>query len=647
MPVKFKLMNENNKKYISLQRQFELLRVEYENEKQSYISASKNIIPGKNLTTEKCWYPISINRGFYNSINQYVIEIFREESEIESSDFEPGRSVCFFEIKHNEKCFLDNIIGTISIIDENRMLIAVQSESAKTTLKNIDSVGVQLYFDETSYKAMFDALTKVMFAKNNRLADLRDIICGTKIPEFREIYPIRFPWLNNSQQNAVLKVLGTKDVSVVHGPPGTGKTTTLVEAIYETLRREEQVLVCAQSNAAVDWIAEKLIERGVNVLRIGNPLRVSDALLSSTYERRYEAHPEYSELWGLRKSLRELYAQNNKNRGNESFKNQISKIKNRITEIEISIDAQIFNEAKVVASTLVGSSGRVMERKHFNTLFIDEAGQALEAACWIPIPMVKRVILAGDHCQLPPTIKSAEAMSGGLDITMMQKVAETKPSAVSFLNVQYRMNKDIMQFSSDWFYDGVLNAAPEVAERLIHPLDYPIVWYNTNNLDFKESMNDITLSKINKDEANLLIKTLEEYVLNIGIDKIKDERIDFGIISPYKNQVYYLRHLLKSNKLIRQIRKFITVNSIDSFQGQEKDVIMISMVRGNNEGKIGFLKDLRRMNVAITRAKMKLIIIGNSDTLSVNRFYRKLYEYIDKNGKVINLNPEIEVKEEN
>ena len=551
--------NKNNSQYISLQRQHELLQLEYDFEKENYISVSKNINIKKAVRSGKCWFPVNIGRSFYNSVNQFVIEIFREPSENESSEFEPGRSVCFFEHKDNERNFLLNITGTISLVDENRMLIVLPSEKAKTDLQNIGRIGVQLFFDETSYKAMFDALRKVMFAKNNRLADLREILCGTRMPEFREVYPVRFPWLNKSQESAVLKVLSTKDVSVVHGPPGTGKTTTLVEAVYETLRREEQVMVCAQSNAAVDWIAEKLIERGVNVLRIGNPLRVSDALLSSTYERRYEAHPDYPELWGLRKSLRELYSQKSANKSGEAFKNRIAKIKSRITELEINIDASIFNEAKVVASTLVGASGRLLERKQFNTLFIDEAGQALEAACWIPVTKAKRVILAGDHCQLPPTIKCFEAMKGGLDITMMQRIAETKPSAVTFLNLQYRMNRDIMQFSSDWFYKSVLKADENVASRTIHPLDYPLVWYNTGELDFSEETSSDSLSRMNKEEAKLLISSLEDYVDQIGKDRIREENIDFGIISPYKNQVFYLRHLLKRSHKLRPIRKYITI----------------------------------------------------------------------------------------
>ncbi len=623
---------------LSLIKQQELLRMEYEYEKAQYLEMSGKTSIEKNIQTGRCWYPVRIGRSFYNSVNQYVIEVFRNPSEVEESELEPGRSVCFFENRGNERKFIGNIIGTISLVDENRMLVVVPAESAKTILMNAENPGVQLYFDETSYKAMFAALNRSANAKNNRLAELRDIICGNVKPEFRTDFPVRFPWLNKSQERAVQKVLGVRDISIVHGPPGTGKTTTLVEAIYETLRREEQVIVSAQSNAAVDWIAEKLIERGISVLRVGNPLKVSDALLNATYERRYEAHPDYHELWSLRKNLREILS--SKDRHEPSKQNRIYKIKNRITEIEIKIDADIFAETKVVACTLVGSANRVLERKYFNTLFVDEAAQALDAACWIPISKVNRVVFAGDHFQLPPTVKCMEAKNEGLDITMMEKLARKYPDIVTLLNVQYRMNSDIMRFSSDWFYEGDLKADPSVAERTLTSLDYPIEWYDTRNMEFREEQNSDTMSRINKEEAELLISLFENLVQTLTVEKIRDENIDIGIISPYKKQIGYIRHLVKRNKLLRSIKKNISINTVDGFQGQEKDIIMISMVRGNDQGKIGFLNDLRRMNVAITRARMKLIILGDAETLNHHAFYRKLYEYIRENGKITELEKE-------
>ena len=475
---------------------------------------------------------------------------------------------------------------------------------------------------------MFEALSDVIRAKGNRLAELRDIMLGTLKPGFRELYPVRFPWLNSTQENAVNKVLNSRDVSIVHGPPGTGKTTTLVEAIYETLHREPQVLVCAQSNTAVDWICEKLVDRGVNVLRIGNPTRVNDKMLSFTYERRFEGHPAYSELWSIRKAMREM---GGKHRGSyeerESARNRMSRLRDRATQLEIQINADLFDNAHVIASTLVSSNHRILNGRHFGTLFIDEAAQALEAACWIAIRKADRVVLAGDHCQLPPTIKCYEAARGGLECTLMERVVANKPGTVSLLKVQYRMHEDIMKFPSQWFYNGELQAAPEIRYRGILDWDTPISWIDTSDMDFKEEFIGETFGRINKAEADLLLQELKAYINRIGGKRVLEERIDFGIISPYKAQVQYLRNKIKASGSLKPYRSLLTVNTVDGFQGQERDVIFISLVRANEDGQIGFLNDLRRMNVAITRARMKLVILGEAATLAHHTFYHKFLEY--------------------
>ena len=415
------------------------------------------------------------------------------------------------------------------------------------------------------------------------------------------------------------------------GPPGTGKTTTLVEAVYETLHRENQVLVCAQSNTAVDWIAEKLVDRGVPVLRIGNPSRVNDKMLSFTYERRFESHPAYTELWGIRKSIRDMG--NHLRKGGyserESTRNRILRLKERATELEILINEDLFSSARVIASTLVSSNHRILTGRHFSTLFIDEAAQALEAACWIAIRKADRVILAGDHCQLPPTIKCMEAARSGLDRTLMEKVVMNKQEAVSLLKIQYRMHRSIMQFPSAWFYQGELEAAPEISHRGILELDTPINWIDTSEMDFHEEFVGESFGRINKPEANLLLQELENYIRKIGENRVAEECIDFGLISPYKAQVQYLRNKIKGSPFFRPYRNRITVNTVDGFQGQERDVIFISLVRANENGQIGFLNDLRRMNVAITRARMKLVILGDATTMSKHAFYRKLIEYIN------------------
>ena len=381
---------------------------------------------------------------------------------------------------------------------------------------------------------------------------------------------------------------------------------------------------------AVDWISEKLVDRGVPVLRIGNPTRVNDKMLSFTYERRFESHPDYPQLWSIRKAIRELHTQNRKGANRENIRQKINSLKDRATELEIRINESLFSETRVIACTLVSSSNRVLMGMKFGTLFIDEAAQALEAACWIAIRKADRIVFAGDHCQLPPTIKCIEAMRGGLDETLMQKIVRNQPEAVSLLKIQYRMNDEIMRFSSDWFYHGELNSASEVKYRSILDFDTPIVWINPEGMDCNEEFVGESFGRINKQEANLSIEELKKYILKIGKERLLEERIDFGLISPYKAQVQYLRQLIRKDAFFKPFRHLITINTVDGFQGQERDVILISLVRANEDGQIGFLNDLRRMNVAITRARMKLIIMGDASTLTKHPFYKKLYEYIQE-----------------
>lgn len=611
-----------------LQHLYEALQTEYEYEKEQFKQQTELMGLGRKIKRGMCWFPLHIGRSYYNALNQLVIEVERQEDKEIEHVFEYGRPVCFFTQDSPGKLNYLNFTATVSYVDEDRMVVVLPGTEALASLQTDKTLGVQLYFDETSYRLMFEALKQVIGAKNNRLAELRDIFHGKQPTSSYSFQPIRFPWLNQTQEEAVNKVLHAKDVAIVHGPPGTGKTTTLVEAIYETLHRESQVLVCAQSNMAVDWISEKLTDRGVNVLRIGNPSRVNDKMLSFTYERRFESHPDYSQLWSLRKAIRELYSQNRKGANRESMHQKINALKDRATELEIRINETLFSEARVIACTLVSSANRLLTGKKFGTLFIDEAAQALEAACWIPIRKADRVVLAGDHFQLPPTVKSPQALREGLGNTLMQAIANNQPDAVSLLKLQYRMNDEIMRFPSEWFYGGMLQSAPEVKYRSILDFDTPITWVNTEEMDCNEEFIGESYGRINKPEAELTISQLKEYITKIGRERFLGERIDVGVISPYKAQVQYLRQLIKEDAFFKPYRQLITVNTVDGFQGQERDVILISLVRANEKGEIGFLGDLRRMNVAITRARMKLIILGNAATLTRHSFYKKLYEYI-------------------
>ena len=612
-----------------LQRQRVLLEIEYLYEKSTFRKQTETKGLNRQVKRGDAWFPLKVGKSYYNSLNQLVIEVFRTADQEIEHNFEYGRPVTFFtaELKYFD------FTGTVSYVEGDRMVVAVPDNAPVVQLQNTENLGVQLSFDETSYRLMFEALDRTMRAKGNRLAYRRDLFHtpltqakgADRVSRF-SFAPMRFPWLNPTQEKAVNEVLRAKDVAIVHGPPGTGKTTTLVEAIYETLHRESQVLVCAQSNMAVDWISEKLVDRGVNVLRIGNPTRVNDKMLSFTYERRFEAHPDYEMLWAIRKAIRQIRA--NRKRGNDNYHQKLERLKSRAAEIEIRINAELFGEARVIASTLTGSANRLLEGQKYHTLFIDEAAQALEAACWIPIRRASRVIFAGDHCQLPPTVKSLPALKGGLGKTLMECIVERLPEAVTLLGVQYRMNEEIMRFSSDWFYGGKVQTAPQIKYRGILDYDLPMVWVDTSDLDIHEEFVGESFGRINKIEAELTLNELKKYFTKIGKTRILEERIDVGIISPYRAQVQYLRRLIKKNEFYKPYRHPISVNTVDGFQGQERDIIVISLVRSNDEGQIGFLRDLRRMNVAITRARMKLIILGDAKTMTRHPFYKKLFEYV-------------------
>ena len=623
----------------ALQQQRLLLQLEYQTEKEAFRRQTEQKGLARLVKRGDAWWPVRMGRSYYNSMNQLCVEVFRTTDEETEHSFEFGRPVVFFSMTEgghasafNIKYF--NFTATVSYVDGNRMVVSVPDTAPLVDLQSTGQVGVQLSFDETSYKMMFEALDRVMRAKG-RLGYLRDLFYSRQKAETYTFSPMHFPYLNKTQEEAVNRVLWAKDVAVVHGPPGTGKTTTLVEAINEVLRREPQVLVCAQSNMAVDWISEKLVDRGIPVLRIGNPTRVNDKMLSFTYERRFESHPDYELLWAIRKAIRELRSSSGRKRS-EAYHQKLSRLKERATELEIRINAQLFGEARVIACTLVGSANRLLDGQKFGTLFIDEAAQALEAASWIPIRRASRVILAGDHCQLPPTVKSIAALKAGLGKTLMERIVDNKPEAVTLLRMQYRMNEEIMRFSSDWFYGGLIESAPEVKFRSILDLDLPMTWVDTSQFDlsetpeisFKEEFVGEGFGRVNKAEAELTLLALEQYFDRIGKTRILNDRLDVGIISPYRAQVQYLRRQLKKREYFKPFRQLVTVNTVDGFQGQERDIILVSLVRSNDNGQIGFLRDLRRMNVAITRARMKLIILGDAQTMTRHPFYRKLYEYI-------------------
>ena len=629
----------------------ELVALELQEERERYRRSFEErglSLSGTLIREAACRYPVTLGDNAYNSLGQLTMQVRydTDEDEVEL-EFEPGKPVTFFylhegtpkELPH--QCFVE-------LVGDGVMVVSLSNKAAAQSLRDTAAhhpLGLQLGIDNTSFRVMTEALHAAEASDNERFVRLRDVLLGRRPPAFRSLPQVSFPWLNPSQQEAIQNTLEAQEVSIIHGPPGTGKTTTLVEAVIETLQRETQVLVCAPSNAAVDWISEQLMRRGIHVLRVGNPLRMSDEMLDCSYERRYAAHPDYHELWSIRKALRE-----------GAKGEQAHRLRQRETELEIKINANLFEQARVVSCTLIGSAYRLMERRHFSTLFIDEAAQALEPACWAAILKADRVVMGGDHQQLPPTVRSLAAAKAGLADTLMQKVVALWPQAVRLLTVQYRMNKDIMAFPSQWFYHGRLQAAPEAADRQVSPLDTPLTWLDTSarsevggqksemtaaqqlrtpNSELRTKTGSLT----NSQEARLVIHTLKDYIEMVSPTKVESERIDFGVITPYRGQARLIRRLLKMQHYFRKLKRHITVGTVDGFQGQERDVIVISLVRDNAEGSIGFLRDLRRMNVAITRARMKLIIVGNAATLSHHKFYRALIQHIKEHGTLVTLPP--------
>ena len=620
---------------LSLSRQRELLRLEYEYEKEAFRRATETMGLDRKVKRGECWREVTLGRSYYNSLDRFVVEVFRRaDTDIEHC-FEYGRSVSFFSEDASGGIRYFDFTATVSFAETARMVVALPGEAALATLQGAGRLGVQLHFDETTYRLMFSALDNVMKAREGRLALLRDLFhTAAPLSPPARMAPVSLPWLNREQEAAVNDVLCAREVAVVHGPPGTGKTTTLVEAISEVLRREPQVMVCAQSNTAVDWIAEQLSGRGISVLRIGNPTRVTEKMLANTYERRFETHPDYPALWSIRRQLRQLRSQPRKSRA-AGFHQKLARLSEKADELELRIRHALFDGARVVACTLAGSAHQLLAGHHFHTLFIDEAAQALEAACWIALGRTDRVVLAGDHCQLPPTVKCPEAQRGGLGHTLMEQIAELKPECVRLLTTQYRMNETLMRFPSEWFYGGRLVAAPEVRHRsLLDEMDEPLVWLDTsektdeadNGDNYHEAFVGRTYGRINKAEARLTLEALKRYAERVGRHRLLSEQADIGIISPYRAQVQYLRNLLRHDDALRPLLPAITVNTVDAFQGQERDIILVSLVRANESGQIGFLSDLRRMNVAMTRARTKLIIIGSAATLTRHRFYKALFE---------------------
>ncbi|ALJ00499.1 AAA domain-containing protein [Rufibacter tibetensis] len=626
-----------------------LLKLEQDEDRKQYQlkNAQTSITERKRLGI--CWYPVNVIKQEVGFGNKVVVELERTSGRDQLHMFQAGSSAALFT--NGEGGTLN---GVVLEVKRNKLRLATSKEDLPDWIEGGSRLGVELTFDEVSYREMEFALMKVMEAEKSRLAQLRNIILGAEPAIFRrekEFSPIAS--LNDSQNAAVKNIVQAKDVAIIHGPPGTGKTTTLVQAILQTLKLgEKKLLVTAPSNTAVDLLTEKLAEQGVNVIRIGNPSRVSEVLLEHTLDSQIMHHRDYKQLKKLRKTAQEYKAmagQYKRNFGHEErqqrqfMKEESKRILSQADDIEDYITEDLLDHVQVITCTLVGSANRAIRHMLYDTVFIDEAAQALEPACWIPITRANRVVLAGDHCQLPPTVKSIAAERGGLSRTLFEKCIERQPESAVMLTTQYRMHEHIMGFSNGQFYRGELQADESVRTATLSdafPAFEPglvVEFIDTAGCGFNDQTMGEGSSTANPEEADVLIKHLVNLLTPYEPEESEGDQerpLRIGIIAPYRAQINYLNDQIEHEPKLAALhaKRQLSVGTVDSFQGQERDIMYISMVRSNPEGEIGFLSDVRRMNVAMTRAKKKMVIVGDSATLGQHTFYSQFLAYAESIG---------------
>jgi len=624
-----------------IRQEIQNLIIQLQKEKDEDLHLYKLKVQDSSLTERReegvCWYPVQLEKTKYDAGERLLVKISRNADDNTSHLFQSGKLVSLFSNANN----LENedfVTGVVNKVTRNEILITINSSDFPDWI-NKGKLGIQLLFDENSYKEMNRALNFLLKTDNEQIINTTNIILGEDEATFTNKFYIDHPKLNQSQNNAVNKILNAKNLSIVHGPPGTGKTTTLVHAIEYTLKEEKQILVCAPSNTAVDLLVEKLSERKINVVRIGHPARVNETVLKSTLDAQITNHENYKDVKMLRKKTEELYKLAKKFKRNFSeaerqqrreFYAEARKLKEEVKHLTNYITDTILADAQVIASTMVGAGNINIRGLKFKTVFLDEAAQSLEPAAWIPILKAERVIMAGDHNQLPPTIKSREAAKNGLENTLFEKAIK-RNSADVMLQMQYRMNAEIMTFSSNYFYENMLIANVNVANWKIFDNDKALEFIDTAGTGFEEKVDEETRSTFNPDEVNLLFNHFKAYLEEVKQNTELSNIQDIGIISPYRAQVKLLKQYFDEYfETNEDIKAKISINTIDSFQGQEKDIVYISLVRSNEKGNIGFLSDIRRMNVAMTRARKKLVIIGDSGTICRNNFYDKFVDYVNE-----------------
>ena len=614
----------------------ELLNIERAEDRLQYQKLTENSSVTDRRANGLAWYPVAI-RGSEMSRGDYLtVELERTTHQDLSHQFRTGMPAVFFT-NHDPK--KDRVEGTINHQNGNRLKITLKTDELPEWSRD-GKLGVELLFDDNSYDEMQNAL-KAAAEQAEKGNELVQLLTNAKQADFKPLpYSFSNGSLNDYQNLAVSKILSANALAVVHGPPGTGKTTTLVQAIKALVKQNhERVLVVAPSNTAVDLLSEKLHKEGLNVLRIGNPARVSEALLALTLDAKMANHDLLKETKRLKKQAHEYKSMAHKYKRSfgraegeqrKALFDEAHKIMKEVSKTEQYIIDDVVAKAQVITATLVGSNHYTVEKLTYQTVVIDEAGQALEPACWIPILKAQKLILAGDHCQLSPTIKSEEAARGGLAKTLLEKCVENHPEAVVLLEEQYRMNTEIMGYSSQVFYQNKLKAHTSVAQNRVLTGDVPLLFIDTAGCGFDEKLEGT--SSTNPEEAALIFKHLTQFVANITAQFTAETFPTVAVISPYKQQISLLKEQLAHAPQLRDYTHKITVNTIDSFQGQERDVVYISLVRSNEKRDIGFLSDVRRMNVAMTRARKKLVVVGDSATLAKHVFYADFIDYAQATG---------------
>ncbi|QNE39458.1 AAA family ATPase [Hymenobacter sp. NBH84] len=627
-----------------------LLKLEQQEDLEQFKIKSAKTTIAERQQRGLTWYPVKITQEDIGFGGKLVLELERPAGQNGLHLFQVGKNAALFgNIPNRAGSDRPTLNGVITSVKRNKILLATNKEDLPDWVDD-GKLGVDLTFDEVSYREMEYALGKVMGAYESRLAELRDVLLGARPARFRpdsEVQPYYPSPLNDSQLAAVRHVLAAQDVAIIHGPPGTGKTTTLVQAILETIRRERRVLVCAPSNTAVDLLTEKLAERGVNVIRMGNPSRVSDLLLQHTLDAQIMAHKSYPELKSMRQTAeqyREMASKFKRHFGWEEreqrrvLKQQAHDLLQESDQLERYITEDLLEQVQVITCTLVGASNRAIRHLTYETVFIDEAAQALEPGCWIPIGKANRVVLAGDHQQLPPTVKSEKA--GALRETLFEKCIKRQPDTARMLTVQYRMHELIMEFSSEQFYDGKLIAHDTVAHAdlsaydLRFAPDVAVEFLDTAGFGFLELGIAESRSVANPEEADLLLKRLSELLAVYAPEEHQEDLLTVGVIAPYRAQINYLKDAVEDLPELAEMltHRLLSIGTVDSFQGQERDIICITMTRSNSQGDIGFLSDIRRMNVGMTRARKKLLIVGDSSTLGSHPFYKAFLDYTELIG---------------